>query len=298
MEHLSHTSLLSEDGAATNDGDETITTIAKLTLNRPQKANAMGRQFLSELQDCLDHLNSANATDCRCVVVTSRSERVFSAGADLKERATMTQDETRTFVSVLRSTMQRMAELPMPVIAAVDGVALGGGLELALAADLRVVSSRATLGLPETSLAILPGAGGTQRLPRLIGPSKAKELIWTAQKITAGQALEYGLVNEVVVVPDDNETGNDKNNDKTTASASMPASATARALEMAAQIASNGPVAIRASKVAIQQGGDMECLHKALELEGECYAKVVPTNDRLEGLRAFREKRTPSYKGE
>lgn len=297
MEHLSHTSLLSEDGAAANDGDETTTTITKLTLNRPQKANAMGRQFLSELQDCLNHLNSANATDCRCVVLTSSSERVFSAGADLKERATMNQDETRTFVSLLRSTMQQVAELPMPVIAAVDGVALGGGLELALAADLRVVSSRASLGLPETSLAILPGAGGTQRLPRLIGPAKAKELIWTAQKITAFQALEYGLVNEVVVLPDDdNKTDNGK--DETTASASATASATARALQMAAHIASNGPVAIRASKVAIQQGGDLECLHKALELEGECYAKVVPTNDRLEGLRAFREKRTPSYKGE
>ncbi len=248
-------------------------TITKLTLNRP-KANAMGQQMIRELGACLDVLEKETESSCRCLVVTSFSERVFSAGADLKERATMTEDETHEFVSLLRNTMQRIAELPMPTLAAIDGVAVGGGLELALATDLRIVSEAAVLGLPETTLAIVPGAGGTQRLPRLIGSAKAKELIWTGKKLTGKEAFEWGLANEVVT------------NDATT-----------RALDLAAQISQNGPIAIRASKLAIELGGELANMQEALEIEKECYAKVVPTQDRLEGLRAFREGRTPSYTG-
>ncbi len=256
---------------------DSFPTITKITLDRP-KANAMGTQMIAELNHCLDRLEEHPS--CRCVVLASSSPKVFSAGADLKERATMTEEQTQDFVAVLRSTMQRVADLPMPVIASIDGVALGGGLELALAADLRIVGSTTTLGLPETSLAILPGAGGTQRLPRLIGISKAKELIWTGRRLDAHEALEYGLVNEVVV-------------ETTTTSSTMD-----RTMELASRIASHGPVAIRASKEAMQQGAELECIYQALEIEKQSYAKVIPTKDRLEGLQAFREGRTPHYTGE
>ena len=255
-----------------NEFNDTAPTITKVTLDRP-KANAMGKQMIAELNDCLDQLQQEE--NCRCVILASSSPKVFSAGADLKERATMTEDETQEFVAMLRSTMQRVADLPMPVIASIEGVAVGGGLELALAADLRIAGKKAILGLPETSLAILPGAGGTQRLPRLIGISKAKELIWTGRRLDAYEALEYGLVNEVV----------EQNTME-------------RTMELASQIASNGPIAIRASKEAIQQGAELECIHKALEIEEKSYAKVIPTKDRLEGLQAFREGRTPQYTGE
>jgi enoyl-CoA hydratase/carnithine racemase len=171
--------------------------------------------------------------------------------------------------------MQRMSELPMPVIAAVEGVAVGGGLEIALAADLRVASKTATLGLPETSLAIIPGAGGTQRLPRLVGVSKAKELIWTGQRLTGDEALEAGLVDQVV----------------------EPGLTLEAATEWAWKIAKQGPIAIRASKLAIDKGLEARTMKEALETERQNYAKVLPTEDRLEGLKAFKEQRTPSYRG-
>ncbi|KAL3918943.1 MAG: hypothetical protein SGILL_004004 [Bacillariaceae sp.] len=163
----------------------------------------------------------------------------------------------------------------MPVIAAVEGVAVGGGLELALAADLRVAGAAATLGLPETSLAIIPGAGGTQRLPRLIGVARAKELIWTGRKLSGEEALQYGLVEEVVPAGE----------------------ATNRAMALALHIAQNGPIAIRASKQAIDRGLECNNMMDALEIERQCYAKVLPTQDRLEGLAAFKEGRKPQYTG-
>lgn len=247
--------------------------ITQITLNRP-KANAMGTAMIQGLRECLDRLEDPHDTS-RCLVLTSFSQKVFSAGADLKERATMSQEEASEFVSLLRMTMERVATLPIPVIAAVEGVALGGGLELALAADIRIASRMATFGLPETSLAIIPGAGGTQRLPRLIGAAKAKELIWTGRRITGEEAYSYGLVQHVV----------------------SPSEATSRAVDLAFQIAANGPVAIRASKEAIQRGGKVTDMDDALEIERQCYGKVLTTKDRLEGLAAFREGRTPHYKG-
>lgn len=255
------------------DPNDQTATIAQITLNRP-KANAMGIELIRKLRECLDQLEDVDDTT-RCVVLTSFSEKVFSAGADLKERATMSMDEAEDFVCLLRSTMERVAALPIPVIAAVEGVAVGGGLELALAADIRIASSKATFGLPETSLAIIPGAGGTQRLPRLIGAATAKELIWTGRRISGEEAHSYGLVQHVV----------------------PHGEATSRAIDLAFRIAANGPVAIRASKEAIQEGGKMTDMNDALEIERRCYAKVLPTNDRLEGLAAFREGRTPHYKG-
>lgn len=280
-----------------DDGYDASCMVTKITLNRP-KANAMGREMIQGLQNCLDILEKGNTSNnnnsnyyneniderkiqdsasCRCLVLTSCSDRVFSAGADLKERATMTEDETADFVTLLRNTMERFASLPMPVIAAIDGVAVGGGLELALSADIRIASTKAVLGLPETSLAIIPGAGGTQRLPRLIGASRAKELIWTGRKLNGNEAKEYGLVTDVV------PTGS---------------SATEHAVQLAFKIAANGPVAIRASKTAIDKGGEQTCMKEALDIERQCYEKVLPTQDRLEGLMAFKEGRNPSYKGQ
>jgi methylglutaconyl-CoA hydratase len=252
--------------------------ITKLTLNRP-KVNAMGNQFIRTLQQCLEKLEVAeqkgNYQDLpRSVVITSCSHEVFSAGADLKERASMTQDEAADFVSVLRSTMERISRLPMPVVCAIEGIAIGGGLELALACDLRIAGGNALLGFPETSLAIVPGAGGTQRLPRLIGASRAKELIWTARKLGADEALKYGLITQVVTAGD----------------------ATRRAIEMGFQIAMHGPIAIRASKNAIDKGLEYT-MPEALEIERQCYETVLPTRDRLEGLEAFKAGREPHYKG-
>ena len=169
--------------------------ISTITLNRP-KANAMGCQMLNELSSIITVLEQD--VTIRCVVLTSSSYNVFSAGADLKERAIMSIDEAEGFVHTLRTTMDRFSKLPMPTICSVEGVAVGGGLELALAADLRIAGRDAIFGLPETSLAIIPGAGGTQRLPRLIGEARAKELIFTARKIDAETALSYGLINYMV----------------------------------------------------------------------------------------------------
>jgi methylglutaconyl-CoA hydratase len=179
------------------------------------------------------------------------------------------------FVFGLRSAFSSLADLPVPSIAAIEGAALGGGLELALACDLRFAGSDALLGLPETGLAIIPGAVGTQRLPRVVGVARAKELIFTGRKLSAAQAAAIGLVNEAV-----------------------PAGAAlARALATAALICHNGPVAVRAAKVAIDRGMD-GALAQGLAIEQACYAQVIPTKDRLEGLAAFREKRAPVYRGE
>lgn len=248
-------------------------TISTITLNRPSAANAMGKAMILEFQNILRHLEEDS--DSRCVILSSSSPKVFSAGADLKERKTMTILQARDTVDTLRATMERVARLPMPVLAAVEGMAVGGGLELALAADLRVASTSAIFGLPETSLAIVPGAGGTQRLPRLIGISRAKELIWTARRIDASTANDYGLVDKVV----------------------GEGEALSAAIEMATKIASNGPVAVRVSKFAIDEGMAQSKMYEALDIERQAYTRVLETSDRLEGLAAFQEKRPPKYTG-
>ena len=254
--------------------------IAKLVLNRP-KANAMGAQFMREFQECLSVLeektdsSSLPSFSPRCVILTSSNDKVFCAGADLKERAAMTLDEAEQCVDMLRSTMERVARLPMPVLASIEGVAVGGGLELALAADIRIASTDAALGLPETSLAIIPGAGGTQRLSRLVGVARAKELIWTGRRIGGQEAFDYGLVQKVV----------------------SPGQALQSSLEIANRIASHGPIAIQAAKEAIDSGIRETDMDNALKVERRCYAKTLPTQDRLEGLVAFRERRKPEYKG-
>ena len=255
-----------------NESD-TMASISILTLNRP-KANAMGKQMIHELSEAIQALETTHS-DTRCVILTSHSNRVFSAGADLKERSTMTLHEAQDFVTNLRNTFEQFSRLLMPSIAAIEGVAVGGGLELALACDLRVASAQATLGLPETSLAIIPGAGGTQRLTRLLGISRAKQMIFTADRVDGTTAKEYGLVQYVV----------------------EPKTCLDFATELAWKIAGHGPIAIRAAKQAMDQGMDASSMEEALDIERENYAKILPTDDRLEGLAAFKEGRSPNYRG-
>lgn len=193
----------------------------------------------------------------------------------MKERAEMPAEEVAGFVDRLRNTFSLLEELPVPTIAALDGVALGGGLELALCCDLRYAGAHARLGLPETKLAILPAAGGSQRLSRLIGISRAKELIFTGTIMAPSEAHAYGVVNGV---------------------APLDSSAAQHALRVAQTIGENGPLAVRYAKEAITKGAAVD-LKTGLGIEKLCYAQLIPTEDRREGLLAFKEGRPPKYQG-
>ncbi len=247
--------------------------IVLVGLNRPAAKNALGRQLLAEIRQELAGLRFDPAV--RVVVVHSLVPGIFCAGADLKEREAMSPAEAAAFVQSIRATFTELEELPMPTLAAIEGGAFGGGLELALAADLRVAGSEAKLGLVETALAIIPGAGGTQRLPRLIGLSRAKELIFTARRIGAEEAGRLGLVDRLAA-----------------AGEALP-----QALLLAREILPNGPVALRLAKQALNRGAELH-LASGLAFEQACYAQVLATKDRLEGLAAFREKRQPRFRGE
>ena len=172
------------------DGDDEG--VAVFTMDRPSARNALGRQMMKEMREALQWAESSS--EVRVVVLESAVERVFCAGADLKERATMTPEEAQAFVKGLRDGFSALAAARMPTIAAIEGAALGGGLELAMSCDLRVAGDAAMVGLPETGLAIIPGAGGTQRLPRLVGQARAKELIFTGRRVGAEEALQLGIV--------------------------------------------------------------------------------------------------------
>lgn len=245
--------------------------IATIILNRSQKANSLSVQMLNELQEIIENIKYNPAI--RCVIITGSGDKAFCAGADLKERATMSHQEVRKTVALIRKTINDIEQLPKPVIAAINGVALGGGTELALACDIRIAGTSAMLGLTETSLGIIPGAGGTQRLARLIGKGKAKELIFTAKKISANEAEKIGLVEYV----EEDLLG--------------------KAKELALLICKNAPIAITQAKLAIDKGYEMD-LHGGLAFEQAAYEITIPTKDRLEGLQAFKEKRPPNYIGE
>lgn len=247
--------------------------IAMITLHRPEAANALSVQMLEELKEAI--LTCKFDWTVRCVVITGAGDKAFCAGADLKERAGMDPVQVRKTVALIRGNINELEALPQPVIAALNGVAFGGGTELALACDIRIASKTAKLGLTETSLGIIPGAGGTQRLPRLVGKGRAKELIFTARRVEATEALEIGLVE--YTVPADHLI------EKT--------------LEIAGQIVKNGPIAVAQAKFAIDKGYDVD-LHTGLAIEQNAYEITIPTKDRLEGLQAFKEKRPPVYFGE
>lgn len=244
-----------------------------LTLNRPDKMNALSFPTLLMLREAIESVRFDASV--RAVILTGAGDKSFSAGADLKERATMTPVQVKEFIRTIRDTFTALEDLGKPVLAAVNGVALGGGTELALACDIRLAADTATLGLTETGLGIIPGAGGTQRLPRLVGKGKAKELIFTARKVSAAEAKEIGLVEQVYPA--------DRLLDE--------------AIAMAEQIAQNGPVAVEQAKYAINAGFETD-LKTGLLFESRAYDVIIPTKDRLEGLAAFREKRRPVYVGE
>jgi enoyl-CoA hydratase/carnithine racemase len=244
-----------------------------LTLSRPQVMNSFNFDLLRALKAQIDGIRFR--PEIRVVIITGAGEKAFCAGADLKERATLPPLQVKEFIFTIRDLFSSIENLNKPVIAAVNGVALGGGTELALACDIRIASATASMGLTETRLAIIPGAGGTQRLPRLIGRGKAKELIFTGRRVPAEEALAIGLVNQVCA-PDQLRKTCDA---------------------MAAEICETGPIAIEQAKYAINHGLETD-LHTGLAIESNAYWVTIPTQDRLEGLAAFREKRKPVYKGE
>ena len=247
-----------------------------VTLNRPAAANALSRALVAELTRLFGDLAGeiAAGADLRVLVLTGAGDKAFSAGADLKERRTWTLDDTRVFLGEINALMNALAAFPRPTIAMVNGVAFGGGLELALACDIRIAGESAEMGLTEVRLGIIPGAGGTQRLARVAGVAAAKELILTGRRIGATRARELGIVSEVVPL------------------AELPAAA----VRWAAEIAAAAPLALGAAKRAVEEGISRS-LGDRLKIERDRYEEVLVTDDRNEGLAAFIEKRPPAYKG-
>ncbi|MDM5298324.1 enoyl-CoA hydratase [Bacillus pumilus] len=246
--------------------------IGVMTLSRADHANALSTAMLEEINQTIQAIKQDERI--RCLLMTGAGSKVFCAGADLKERRLMTEEEARDAVLTIQQTFTEIESLPMPVIAVINGHALGGGLELALACDLRIARAEARLGLPETGLAIIPGAGGTQRLPRLIGLGQAKKLIYTGASLRAEEAIHIGLIEHI----------------------SSAESLMHDAFTLAKQIAQNGPIAIKKAKQAIQSSLDHD-LQTGVKKEYEAYLQLLHTEDRTEGLRAFQEKRTPHYIG-
>ena len=247
--------------------------VARLTLVNPP-LNLVTRELLDELNEALARLEAADPGDVRAVVVTGSGERAFSAGSHVGEFEAQRGPGGRERLELEERTSSRLAALPMPTIAAVEGNALGGGLELALACDLRVASSRAKLGLPEVRLAVIPGAGGTQRLPRVVGLARAKELILTGKVLDADEAARIGLIHEVVPAGE----------------------AVHRATEIGEEIAARGPVAVREAKRLLDDALERP-LEEGLRAELEASLRVFATDDLLEGAGAFFGKRDPDYRG-
>ncbi|WP_167629871.1 enoyl-CoA hydratase-related protein [Listeria valentina] len=241
--------------------------IAVLTLNRPEKANAFSNAMLTDFKEAIQNLKPV-----RALLIAGSGGRVFSAGADLSERAGLSEDEVWPAVERIRSVCAQVAALKCPTIAVLNGAAFGGGLELALACDFRIAERGVKLGLTETSLGIIPGSFGTVRLTKLVGKSKAMELILLAKRIQAEEALEIGLVNQIAE------------------------DALRTSLNWAEQLAKNAPIAVQIAKEVI--GGASDLPEKdAFLLEKEGYLKTIPTADRREGLEAFREKREAKFQG-
>ncbi|MEO8347975.1 MAG: enoyl-CoA hydratase-related protein [Acidobacteriota bacterium] len=253
--------------------DEPEDGIRVLTVDRPEKLNALNSAVLNELSREIAVAESLESL--RCLIVTGAGEKSFIAGADIGELATLTPVEGREHSRRGQALLDRIENLPVPTIAAINGYAYGGGLELAMACTLRVASENARMGLPETSLGILPGYGGTQRLARHVGRSKALELVLTSDKgLTAIEAERIGLVNRVV----------------------EPGKALSAALDMARKIGANGPIANRYAMEAIRRGLDMP-LAEGQAFEATLFGLCAATKDMKEGMRAFLEKRPAKFTG-
>jgi enoyl-CoA hydratase len=246
--------------------------VLTVELHRPEVHNAMNTALGEDLLACFR--GPAAATPVRVVVLTGAGDRAFCVGGDLKERQGMTDEAWRAQHVIFEQAASALLRCPAPVIAAVEGFAFGGGCELAVLADFIVAGETAVFALPETTLGIFPGIGGTQLLPRIVGAPLAKELIFTGRRVPAEEAKAVGLVNHLV----------------------PKGQARARALEIATTIAQNGPIAVRQAKKAIAWGSETD-LETALVLAIEAYNVTVSTEDRLEGVRAFNEKRKPRFTG-
>jgi len=242
------------------------------TIDGEARRNAISRAMGTELAALVQRVSADHHV--RCVILTGAGDKAFCSGADLKERTSMSEDDVRAFLQGLRRTLRAIEQSDCIFIAALNGVAFGGGTELALACDLRVAAHSAEVGLTEVRLGIIPGGGGTQRLPRLIGMGRAKELILTGRRVSAKEALALGLVNRVADVGKLMEA----------------------AMELANAVVGNAPLALAAAKHAVDEGLDLP-LDEGLALELQHYERVLASEDRLEGLKAFAEKRPPRFAG-
>ncbi|WP_071394660.1 enoyl-CoA hydratase-related protein [Bacillus tuaregi] len=247
--------------------------IAIITINRPKYLNALNTEVLQELSEAVDFI--AVNKEIRAVVLTGAGEKAFVAGADIAEMQSKNVLEAREFSSLGNRIFSKLENLSIPVIAAVNGFALGGGCELAMACDIRIAGSKAKFGQPEVGLGIMAGFGGTQRLARLVGAGIAKELLYTGEMISADRAYEIGLVNKVVNSVEVQE----------------------EAIKMAQMIASKSPLGVSFTKKAINDGVNLD-LERALSLEAELFGALFSTDDQTEGMTAFLEKRQAAFKGE
>lgn len=244
--------------------------LAVVTLNRPEVFNCFNYDTLLQLEEAVEDIRTNE--EVRAVIFTGSGDKAFCAGADLKERKTLTDQQVKRNLFKIGEVFTKIDSLPQPTIAAINGYAFGGGMELALSCDFRIIADGTSVGLTETGLGIIPGAGGTQRLPRIIGEAKALELILTARKITSEQAAAYGLALK-------------------TAPNALEA-----AKELAEEILKNAPIALQQAKFAVKQGMNAD-LQTGLHIERKAYEVTIPTEDRLEALAAFSEKRKPVFKG-
>jgi enoyl-CoA hydratase/carnithine racemase len=247
--------------------------VLQVTLNRPEVGNALNTQMGHDLYDVWTRLTE-DAEDTRCVVLTGAGDRIFCAGGDLKERNGMTREAWTRQHELFERMYWTLVDLPVPVIAAVNGHAYAGGFEMMLSCDFAYASSAARFALTEVTLGIMPGAGGTQNLPRAIGERRAKEILLTGKPVSAERALEWGIVNDLC----------------------EPAQVLPRAMETARTIAGNAPLSVRQIKKSVRYGGQME-LRTAFRFEIEAYNHLIGTEDRLEGVAAFNEKRKAQFKG-
>jgi enoyl-CoA hydratase/carnithine racemase len=243
-----------------------------VTLNRPEVRNALSRSVNSELIELATELDRRD--DVRIIVITGAGDKAFSAGADLKERKGVPASESGSYIQAIANAINGWGEIRKPTIAAMNGSAFGGGLELAMACDFRIAVEGSELGLTEVRLGIMPGAGGTQRLPRLVGEARAKEMILLGRRVSAAYALEIGLVHQVV-----------------------PRGQYASAVDaLVRELAECAPLSVRSAKYAIERGYGKP-LDEALGIESECYERTLYSEDRDEGLAAFAEGRKPRFQG-
>lgn len=240
--------------------------VTLITINRSEALNALNLEMLFELDHALDRIDTDRM---RCVIITGVGKKAFAAGADISMMQHFTKEEAKSFSGYGNSVMRKIETFRLPVIAAVNGYALGGGCELALACDIRIASENAVLGLPETGIGVLPGFGGSQRLARLLSPGKARELLYTAERLKAGEAERLGLLNAVYPQEELQK----------------------EALKLAQKIAKNAPIAVQAVKKAVNEGIEMNLL-AGTAMESELFAACFETEDQVTGMTAFLEKRS------